>query len=463
MSQAAWDVIVIGAGAAGLAAAADLAESGMRVLILEGRERIGGRIWTRHDTSAGTPIELGAEFVQGLPETTWKLIRSHGLRYAEVPDQHCVSLPPQGDRPAELVGLPHYWEDLLWVLGSPTRFCYDDQPISHRLNRAGKDPLLNRFLPIAKTYIEGYHGADPDDASEEVIRATEQEAGLSDERRVFRLVDGYDQIPKILCDRAKAAGAELHLNSQAFRISWQRGFTEVSARSRVSHGISRHKASAAVIALPLSILQEAVRGGAGLRLSPALIEKTAPLERLRMASVMKIVLRFRDRFWEKIPARGRTVGADLSRITFLHAPTAEGFTTWWTRQPEQWPILVGWTGGPGAARLNRMTEGSVVREALQGLERIFEVSARRLSSWLEESYFHDWQNDSFSHGAYSYVGVGGAIARKQLAHPIQDTLFFAGEATHYEGQSGTVSGAIASGQRVAREIRERSALTRVAG
>jgi monoamine oxidase len=71
---------------------------------------------------------------------------------------------------------------------------------------------------------------------------------------------------------------------------------------------------------------------------------------------------------------------------------------------------------------------------------------------VDHVYFHDWAADPFSRGAYSYVAVGGISARKHLAKPIENTLFFAGEALDTSGQASTVAGALASGQRAARQL-----------
>ena len=70
---------------------------------------------------------------------------------------------------------------------------------------------------------------------------------------------------------------------------------------------------------------------------------------------------------------------------------------------------------------------------------------------------HDWSADPFSRGAYSYVAVGGGEARATLGAPVEQTLFFAGEATSTDGQGGTVNGAIESGERAAAAIRYRAA------
>jgi monoamine oxidase len=96
-----------------------------------------------------------------------------------------------------------------------------------------------------------------------------------------------------------------------------------------------------------------------------------------------------------------------------------------------------------------MSRAEVLRCALDSLGRITGMAAE---AELEGFYFHDWQADAFALGAYSWVPAGGLEARRQLAVPVMDTLYFAGEATDQTGHSATVHGAIASGERVGREI-----------
>jgi len=94
----------------------------------------------------------------------------------------------------------------------------------------------------------------------------------------------------------------------------------------------------------------------------------------------------------------------------------------------------------------------VIDESLRALSRLLNVSSDDLSQLLEGGYFHDWQSDPLSRGAYSYGKVGADGAQESLASPVESTLFFAGEATDTTGHNGTVHGAIASGMRAAREI-----------
>jgi monoamine oxidase len=136
---------------------------------------------------------------------------------------------------------------------------------------------------------------------------------------------------------------------------------------------------------------------------------------------------------------------------FFHA---RGLTvpTWWTMLPLRAPLLTGWAGGPDAAGLSGRDDAYVLDHALDSLATILGISRRRIESRLQQAIVNDWQSDPFARGAYSYVPVGGAGARKKLAKPVAGTLFFAGEATNYDGQPGTVAGAIAAGYRAAREV-----------
>jgi monoamine oxidase len=130
----------------------------------------------------------------------------------------------------------------------------------------------------------------------------------------------------------------------------------------------------------------------------------------------------------------------------------------WTTLPSRMPWLTAWVGGPKAAALCVRGEAAIIGRALDSLESLFgtAVDARSL---LEAAHVHDWQADPFARGAYSYVTVGGSGAHDVLAEPLEDTLFFAGEAADTSGQSATVAGALASGKRAATEVLDAAAGT----
>jgi monoamine oxidase len=94
----------------------------------------------------------------------------------------------------------------------------------------------------------------------------------------------------------------------------------------------------------------------------------------------------------------------------------------------------------------------VIACALETLSRVLHAPAHELEGLLETAYSHDWQSDPYSRGAYSYGAVGSGGMQATLGSPVQETLYFAGEATDVTGNNGTVNGAIASGLRAAAEI-----------
>ena len=120
--------------------------------------------------------------------------------------------------------------------------------------------------------------------------------------------------------------------------------------------------------------------------------------------------------------------------------------------PEKLPMITGWAPFRCAERLSGKSRSFVIDRGLQTLAALLGVGLDELTNWLDAAYFHDWQSDPFSRGAYSYGGVDADGAQQALANPVENTLFFAGEATDTTGHNGTVHGAIASGRRAAKEI-----------
>jgi monoamine oxidase len=110
--------------------------------------------------------------------------------------------------------------------------------------------------------------------------------------------------------------------------------------------------------------------------------------------------------------------------------------------------ITGWSAGPKADSLVGLSQDEVIGRALDTLKGVLGVrSLPRHRAW-----FHDWHSDPYSRGAYSYVPAGALPSRRVMAEPVEETLYFAGEATDLLGYGGTVHGAIASGRRAARQI-----------
>ena len=204
--------------------------------------------------------------------------------------------------------------------------------------------------------------------------------------------------------------------------------------------------------MPLSILKIEVAGKEGaIEFDPPLpLEKREAVKKLEMGKVIRLVLRFRERFWDSIIPPGAPERT-LANMSFLLAED-KYFPTWWTTLPFREPQITGWAPFRCAERLSGKDNAFVTQCGLQSLSRILHVRLSDVERLLEGAHFHDWQQDPFSRGAYSYGRVGADGTQEKLAKPLMATLYFAGEATASPGSNGTVHGAIASGHRVAAEM-----------
>jgi monoamine oxidase len=407
------DVVVIGAGAAGLAAAAELAAAGRSVLVLEARERVGGRCWTRRMAGLDIPVELGAEFIHGAAKVTFSLLEQAGLgavdsvrsqRYAQNRRLRPVNAFAEAQRAV--------------------------QGFDFRKDLSFEALLQKRRLPaktrtFARMMVQGFDAADPRRVSARSI--AEEWGGGSLGASQQRPQGGYGALMDWLAQSIVQRGVRLRLGATVSDVKWKPGRVTVSGTFLGERFVTR--AERAIVTLPLGVLQSHATGW--------LAEKRAALRRLASGPVIRVALRFERAFWEE-----RAPG-----IAFFHAPAAP-FPTLWTPLPMRAPLLTAWAGGPKAARLTGAPRRELVRAALASVRSLFR---RDHKAELAAVYVHDWQQDPLSRGAYSYLRVAGAGAREELARPLDQTLFFAGEATDVQ-EAGTVAGALRSGRRAAREL-----------
>jgi monoamine oxidase len=266
----------------------------------------------------------------------------------------------------------------------------------------------------------------------------------------LRPAGGYGALLDSLA-RSLGSAVEVRLRGVVRAVRWKRGEVEVAGATSMADGGSRMAkgsgfrvtAKKAIVTLPLGVLQLAPRARGAVRFSPALASKRRPLKRLVAGSVIKVPLLFRSAFWEELD------GGRYRDASFFHSPGTL-FPTFWTAAPERAPLLNAWAGGPNALRLTGKNTREIVHEAVRCLETMFGHDG--IDGLLQAAWVHDWQTDPYARGAYSYVGVGGHGARKALAAPLARTLYFAGEATDFEGEPATVAGALQSGLRAAREV-----------
>jgi monoamine oxidase len=422
-----FDVIVIGAGVAGLAAARMLAEAGRRVALLEARDRVGGRIHTVQAIQGELPVELGAEFIHGLPAELIELVDEAGLTRFELDgDSRCVD-PGRGAVRLEPCSDQHEVHKLFEELGH-AQLSQDSRDLSFS-DFVSQRRIGTEAAVWATNYVEGFNAADADRIS---IRALEKQQAAEDAisaDRLFRVVEGYARVPEYLLWRFREAGGELFRSMAVRSVTWEPGQVEVAAETRLL------RAKSAVLTLPLGVLQ-----ARRVAFSPQPVEILKAADSLVMGPAARVVYEFDSAFWKQF--------VSLKGVSFFFAPDATP-PTWWTTSPKPGSTLTGWIGGRKTKRLDM---DLLPETGLETLSFMLDSTLHEVKKHLLRWHMHDWQTDPYSLGAYSYVPRGAIDASDRLSQPAAETLFFAGEHTDTTGHWGTVHGALRSGYRAARQL-----------
>lgn len=434
-------VLIIGAGAAGLAAARDLSAAGVKVTVIEARGRVGGRIYTHHNSTV-VPVEFGAEFVHGQHPQLLQLIETSGADLCDVTNRHWYF------EKGALSDYNDFWNKLNAVMDlmNPDE---PDRSFHDFIDSLPNDKATLKAKDVATRYVQGFHAGSVDRIGVHgLIKANEAEDEINGDQ-AFRVLGGYDAVANTLFEQAQTHGALINLNTIVKELRWSRNQVEVVCIA--DKRLQRFGGSHAVITLPLGVLQAKLNQRGAVRFVPELPESTrAAIDLMTIGQAVRVILQFRKRFWETLELPGTQHRENLAQLGFLHYPEAP-IPTWWTLLPVRATTLVGWVGGPRAEKFVGAGGDHAVAQALSSLSQIFGVSENDLQKLLRASYFHDWGADPFSRGAYAYLPVNGLEAQSVLAHALDDTIYFAGEATSV-GHIGTVHGAVASGHRAAKEI-----------
>lgn len=425
-------VLILGAGIAGLAAARALIQSGVRVTILEARDRVGGRIHTLQ-TSEGS-VELGAEFVHGRAPELWKLIEEAGAKTVE---RDGVMLRESWD--GELHEDEQTEDGALFDPLDQLADLKEDMPFADWL-AASDVPEEQR--PALRGYVEGFNAADARRISAKSLGVQQKAEEAIDGERAWHIAGGYSQLTTYLANQVQQMGGEIRLNCVVRSVRWKAGEVAVETSA------GTFAAPRCIITLPLGVLQQVNREG-GVRFDPE-PEALQHARRLTMGSAERFTLVFRERWWERSPSLSARALRDMSFLfTSRRMPPV-----WWTPHPESeaLPKLTGWAGGPRAAELEGRDIEKLGRAACRELAKIFALPDQIVSDALLATHMHDWSLDPFARGAYSYVTAGALDAPRAMTQPESDTLFFAGEHTDITGHWGTVHAALRSGLRVAAQI-----------
>lgn len=421
------DVAVIGAGIAGLAAAGALAAAGRRCVVLEARDRVGGRIWTSN-AWADLPVDLGASWIHGtegnpvyaeatrlgIPTTVFDVGSADGAGSVEYysPDGTELDATEIEAGSAEVLGYLEGIADSRDAGRRSLQAALDQLPPG--LDAVAREPVVAAAL----SDYAGDFGASPQDLA---LRALDEDDSFPGPQRVFP--GGYGELTRRL-----AEGLPVRLNTPVTAISLRD-----AGHVLIDTAAGRWRAKKVIVTVPLGVL----KSGA-VQFDPPLPEPhRRAIDAIGFGRFEKLVLRFDSAFWD-----------DDDQIQVAGRP-GQPFSGWYNlNRVAGRPALMALNGGAAAAAIDGMPldrQRALAAEVLAGVyrDRFRPPVGAQASAW--------WA-DEYSRGSYSFTAVGsGPGDREALAEPVEGRLWLAGEAVHEE-QHSTVHGAWLSGRAAAEQV-----------
>lgn len=425
MEENYFDVIVIGAGAAGLMAAWELIQTGKRTAVIEAKRHVGGRAHTIQDNNFDLPVELGAEFVHGNLELTQMLLKKANV------EQYKVSGDIWQNEDKELDEQDDFIEDFS-SLNKKFKELSEDITVAEFIHDFLKEDEFEEARFTLKNYVEGYYAADTHKASTFALR---EELTTSDDEQ-YRIEGGYVKLVNYLYGQCKGKGVQFFLSQPVKEIRWTKDDVDVICDEASFH------AKKVLITVPVGVLQSQT-----IRFSPAITDTINAVKKLGFGPVIKTILQFDEAFWKN---EEFTQGKDLDKLSFIFSKAI--IPTWWTYHPKHVAMLTGWSGGPNAEKIKDLTDEEILLNALQSLSEIFSIDKATLQQKLKGWHIANWLNDPYSCGGYSYDVVNGSKFKQIIKTPIENTIFFAGEGLIDGPEIGTVEAALSSGRETAFKI-----------
>jgi monoamine oxidase len=417
-------IIIVGAGIAGLAACNELTKCGFETMLLEARDRIGGRIST--DYTLGIPIGRGAAWIHGVDgNPITELANKFNVKMAASDLDKFRRYDGKGNI-ISIEDVGHFNDRFETLLKKAKEFSYQSRQdislaaaLSPFINLSKLSPVEKALLEMKLAYFEGYTGANYESLSARHWDAEEIWPG-----HTCFLINSYQPILEGLQKNCR-----IHLNTVVKEINLHRNHVEVKTEN------TSFNADAVLITVPLGVLKKN-----SIQFTPPLSgKKQEAIHRVGMGIFNITAIKFPRVFWPKEPH-----AFFFAQLDALSIPVFFNLYHF-----HKQPILLGYSGGERAKRLEKLSDIELVEKTMQNFKQFYGMKLPE-----PESYFNTrWSSDPFSYGSYSYLPVGASSSDYDLiAAPINNQLFFAGEATHSR-YPATTHGAWLSGMREAARLR----------
>lgn len=416
-------VIVVGAGLSGLAAARALSSAGLEVLVLEARDRIGGRIHSR--SFGASVVDNGANWITGTEgNPVYDQAEKQSLRYLPLSERTpAVIFDRVSGESISGQEFDRMFSDFTNSLPKLRRSLPKSATLADGVRelaeRRGYDEKTKRWFTWA---IQQWEGEMSYAGGAEKLSLEHFWKDLSFPGDSFVLTDGFGQVPEAL-----AKGLSVRLNQPVRRIDYAKDQVTVTTEN------SSYQADKVIVTVPLGVLKSRK-----IEFNPELpSDKLTAIDRLEMGHLETMIMRFDQKFW---PDGGFCIFEDPM-------PPFRCFSDFAGVKKD--PILIGWLAGSEAPSvLESMSEAALLSGVLDLFGKVFKKSVPAPI----ETYMSKWALDPFSFGAYSFHPVGSRKEdRRALARDIDGKVFFAGEATSSK-YYGTTHGAMITGFRVAKKI-----------
>jgi monoamine oxidase len=417
-------IIVVGAGAAGLMAAYELSKRNKKVIVLEASARLGGRMYTYQSDEFSMPVELGAEFIHGKVPVTLELLKQGSINYHAIKGK--MFHLDRGQFKKEN-NYSEHWNELMIKM----KELKTDMSLSDFLQTFFSDDKYKNLRESVTHFAEGFDLADVSNVS----TCSLYEEWSNEETIQYRIEGGYQQLVLYLESECKKNGCMIYNNCCVKKINWQKN--EVNILTLCSRYFKGNKI---IITVPLSVLQADKNDINYIELAPTIDEYLQAATNIGFGTVIKIILEFSEAFWQD----------EKKNTGFIF--TNEKIPTWWTQLPKENAILTGWLGGTKAASLKNATDEDLLEASLASLASAFKKPADILKNKLLAYKINNWANFPNTFGGYSYETTKTKAAKDLLNHPVEQTIFFAGEALYSGIYGGTVEAALTSGKQAAQKI-----------